>query len=52
MKILVDSSVWIDYFRGGNDSDILNAFIDENVICINQLYSGRTHSRTQAEKTV
>ena len=37
MNILVDSSVWIDYFRGGNDSEILNKFIDENLICTNEL---------------
>ena len=37
MKILVDSSVWINYFRGGKDSEILNTFIDENVICTNYL---------------
>ena len=37
MNILVDSSVWIDYFRGGNDSEILDKFIDENLICTNEL---------------
>ena len=37
MNILVDSSVWIDYFRGGDKSEVLNQYIDENLICINQL---------------
>lgn len=37
MNILVDSSVWIDYFRGGNISEVLDKYIDENLICINHL---------------
>ena len=37
MNILVDSSVWIDYFRGGKNSEILDQFIEENLICINDL---------------
>ena len=37
MNILVDSSVWIDYFRSGKNSGILDRFIDQNVICINDL---------------
>lgn len=37
MKILVDSSVWIDYFRGGADSGIVDKFIDENLISTNDL---------------
>jgi hypothetical protein len=37
-KILVDSSVWIDYFNGNNPkSDILSDLIDSNAICINDL---------------
>ena len=38
-KILIDSSVWIEYFRGSNviNSDIINNFIDNNQICINDL---------------
>ena len=35
MQVLVDSSVWIDYFREGKHSDKLEYFIDENLICIN-----------------
>lgn len=37
MKILVDSSVWIDYFRSGNNSESLDLYIDQNLICINDL---------------
>jgi predicted nucleic acid-binding protein len=37
MRILVDSSIWIDYFRGGNDSEVMDSYIDENVICTNHL---------------
>ena len=37
MNILVDSSVWIDYFRGGKNSVRLDQFIEENLICINDL---------------
>ena len=37
MSILVDSSVWIDYFRNGNESRKLDLFIDQNLICINDL---------------
>lgn len=37
MNILVDSSVWTDYFRGGEYSEILDSFIDENILCTNYL---------------
>lgn len=37
MRILVDSSIWIDYFRGGNNSDVMDSYIDENAICTNHL---------------
>ena len=37
MQVLVDSSVWIDYFRDGAHSDKLDFFIDENIIVINDL---------------
>jgi predicted nucleic acid-binding protein len=37
MQILVDSSVWIDYFRGGTRSDELDILIDENLISTNDL---------------
>jgi len=37
MKILVDSSIWIDYFRDGNNSELLDLYIDQNLICTNDL---------------
>lgn len=37
MRILVDSSVWIDYFRGGDNSKVLDMYIEENLICTNDL---------------
>jgi predicted nucleic acid-binding protein len=36
-QILVDSSVWIGYFRGIDESKKLNMLIDNNVVCINDL---------------
>ena len=37
MQILVDSSIWIDYFRDGINSSRLDYFIDENILVINDL---------------
>ena len=37
MSVLVDTSIWIEYFRTGKDSEKLDFFIDENVIVINDL---------------
>ncbi|WP_299980506.1 PIN domain-containing protein [Desulfobacula sp.] len=37
MPVLVDSSIWIDYFRGDKNSDKLEYFIDENILVINDL---------------
>ncbi len=38
-KILVDSSVWIDYFRSGKniDTGYFNEIVDNNSICINDI---------------
>lgn len=37
-RILVDSSVWIDYFNGNNPkANILSDLIDHNSVCINNL---------------
>jgi predicted nucleic acid-binding protein len=32
MSVLVDTSIWIDYFRTGNNSERLDFLIDENLI--------------------
>lgn len=37
MKVLVDTSVWIDYFRGGRNSGYLDFLIDENLLVTNDL---------------
>ena len=37
MMVLVDTSVWIDYFRSGNNTEKLDFLIDENLIVINEL---------------
>ena len=37
MSVLVDTSVWIEYFRTGNKFEKLDFLIDENLIVINDL---------------
>ena len=37
MTVLVDTSIWIDYFRTGNNSERLDFLIDENLIVTNDL---------------
>lgn len=37
MDVLVDTSVWIDYFRGGNSSSELDTLIDENLLVTNEI---------------
>ena len=37
MSILVDTSIWIEYFRSGNNSEKLDFLIDENIVVINEL---------------
>jgi len=37
MQVLVDSSIWIDYFRSGESSSHLDMLIDENLIVINDV---------------
>ena len=37
MSVLVDTSIWIEYFRSGSNSDKLDFLIDENLIVINDL---------------
>ena len=35
--VLVDTSIWIDYFRDGKNSSGLESLIDENLIVINEI---------------
>ena len=37
MPVLVDTSIWIEYFRTGNNSAKLDFLIDENLLVINDL---------------
>lgn len=37
MEVLVDTSMWIDYFRGGTDSKDIDFLIDENIIVTNEI---------------
>jgi predicted nucleic acid-binding protein len=37
MSVLVDTSVWIEYFRNGNDFEKLDFLIDENLVLTNDL---------------
>jgi len=37
MDVLVGTSIWIDYFRGGDNSKDLDFLIDENIIVTNDI---------------
>ena len=37
MQVLVDTSIWVDYFRSGTNSSGLNILIDENLIVTNDI---------------
>ena len=37
MRVLVDSSVWISYFRNGDREEVLDFLIDENLLVINDI---------------
>jgi predicted nucleic acid-binding protein len=37
MEVLVDTSVWVDYFRSGEESERLDYLIDENLVITNEL---------------
>ena len=37
MGVLVDTSIWIDYFKGGRNSSGLDVLIDENLVVTNDL---------------
>lgn len=37
MSVLVDTSVWVEYFRSGNNFDKLDFLIDENLVVTNDL---------------
>lgn len=37
MSVLIDSSVWIEYFRNGNNYEKVDFLIDENLVVTNDL---------------
>ncbi len=37
MQVLVDTSVWVDYFRSGDNSKELDYLIDNNIVFTNDL---------------
>jgi len=37
MAVLVDTSIWIDYFRGGDNSRDLDLLIDEDLVVTNNI---------------
>lgn len=37
MSVLVDTSIWIEYFRNGNNFEQLDFIIDENIVVTNDL---------------
>ncbi len=37
MSVLVDTSIWIEYFKNGNNFDQLDFLIDENLVVTNNL---------------
>ena len=37
MSVLVDTAIWIEYFRNGNNAEKLDFLIDENLVVINDL---------------
>ena len=37
MSVLVDTSIWVEYFRTGDNSEKLDFLIDENLIATNDL---------------
>ena len=37
MSVLVDSSIWVEYFRGSEDDGRLDFLIEENLVVVNDL---------------
>jgi len=37
MDVLVDTSIWIDYFKTGDNSKDLDYLIDENIVVVNDI---------------
>ena len=37
MEVLVDTSIWIDYFKSGDNSSDMDSLIDENLLLTNDI---------------
>ena len=37
MSVIIDSSIWIDYFRNGNNFEKVDFLLEENIVVINNL---------------
>ncbi len=37
MTVLIDTSIWVDYFKGGNNSSDLEILIDNNIVVTNNI---------------
>ena len=37
MSVLVDTSVWVDYFRGAGSAEIVDRLVEENLVAVNDL---------------
>ena len=37
MHILVDTSIWVDYFKSGSNSSKLDSMLEDNLIVINDI---------------
>jgi predicted nucleic acid-binding protein len=37
MRVLIDTSIWIDYFKSGANSNGLDSLLDDNLVAINNI---------------
>ncbi len=52
MGVLVDTSIWIDYFKGGDDSTDLGTLIDENLVVTNDIILAELVPHLKVKKQV
>jgi len=50
MSVLIDSSVWIDYFRAAEDLDVVDFPIEENLVATNDLVLAELTPALQIQK--
>lgn len=49
MPVLVDTSIWVTYFRGGNNSEKLDFLIDKNLIVIDDFILAQNAEQNHCE---